>query len=326
MSSTSIPLSRARVKAGAIPWSEIRGFNYQPSYSSSDIESWQLFDPVTIDRELERGKRYFPNMNAIRIWHSWAAFSRGPEQYAEKFEQELAIADKHGLVCMPVLFNRWHDYGQDWGGIYFDHFLPGLSWVQSEGMWDRYLELIVGAHADDPRIFCWDLCNEPFSYTLPLEEVPQTIVDAEYEWLKAIRDGCKAFSPVAPIGISTHPNHGIAGERLVEPLCDILLIHTYSNEDGIVDQYVELAREVDKPILSTEACWGADEDDERVRIIEGSLSMLKERNIGWLVHILHHSLTSDAHRPEFGPVNRPGFHFIDEDGSLRPGHDVFNRY
>jgi hypothetical protein len=110
------------------------------------------------------------------------------------------------------------------------------------------------------------------------------------------------------------------------PISDVLLIHPYSNEDGIVDQYVELARENDKPVLVTEACWGANEDEERVRIIRGSLGMLKEHDRGWLVHILHHSLVSDAHRPEFGPVDRPGFHFIEADGSLRPGHDVFNEF
>ena len=323
---TRISFESARVKGGEVPWSAIRGFNYQPSYGTSGIDTWLNFDAATIDRELARGREYFPGMNAIRIWLSWEAFIRNPERFAEHFDAELAIADKYDLVCMPVLFNRWHDYGQDWGGIYFDHFLPGLSWVQSEGMWDRYLELIVGAHADDPRVFCWDLCNEPFSYTLPLDDVASFIVEAESNWLQTIRDGCKELGATAPIGVSSHPNHGLAGERLVEPFCDVLLVHPYSNEDGIVDEYLALAAETGKPVLSTEACWGSNDDDERVRIIEHSLGMLKEHEIGWLSHILHHSLVSDAHRPEFGPVDRPGFHFIEADGSLRPGHDVFNEY
>lgn len=47
----------------------------------------------------------------------------------------------------------------------------------------------------------------------------------------------------------------------------------------------------------------------------------------WLVYLLNHSLIADAHRPEFGPLSMPGnLAFIEADGSLRPGHDVFNEF
>ena len=95
--STRISFEKAHVKGGPIPWSAIRGFNYQPSYGTSGLDTWLNFDAETIDRELERGRRYFPGMNAIRIWLSWEAFVRNPQRFAENFEQELAIADKYDL-------------------------------------------------------------------------------------------------------------------------------------------------------------------------------------------------------------------------------------
>ena len=51
--------------------SRVRGFNYQPSYGSSALEVWQGFDAGTVDLELGRGKKYFPGINAIRLWLSW---------------------------------------------------------------------------------------------------------------------------------------------------------------------------------------------------------------------------------------------------------------
>lgn len=44
-------------------------------------------------------------------------------------------------------------------------------------------------------------------------------------------------------------------------------------------------------------------------------------------NFLHHSLIADAHRPESGPVGNPGnLAFIEADGTLRAGHEVFNEF
>jgi hypothetical protein len=90
---------------------------------------------------------------------------------------------------------------------------------------------------------------------------------------------------------------------------------------------VDFAAKLKKPLLATETCWGALDDGKRVEIIRYTLAQLKKRRIGWLVYLLHHSLIADAHRPEFGPVSAPGnLAFIEADGSLRPGHEVFNEF
>ena len=67
---------------------------------------------------------------------------------------------------------------------------------------------------------------------------------------------------------------------------------------------------------------GANHDRSFEKTLSGG-----DRGVGWLVYLLHHSLIADAHRPEFGPVGFPGYlGFIEADGSLRAGHDVFNDF
>lgn len=314
-------------------WSAVRGFNYQPSYGSSGFELWQKFDAATIDRELGLGRKYFPGINAIRLWLSWNSFLRDPKRYAENFDTALTIADKYDLAVMPVLFNRWHDKVLDYGGIYIDHFLPRVSWVQAPGMFDAFLSAIVGGHKDDPRILAWDLSNEPYSYSRPREEIPE-IVEAESAWLKSIHDKCKELGATAPITVGIHP--GVPLE-MIDPISDLLSIHPYwvhnspnakkEAYEKKLDDEVAFARRVGKPILATECCWGSLDDAVRVESIRYTLTQLKKRGVGWLVYLLHHSLIADAHRPEFGSVGFPGdLAFIEADDSLRPGHEVFNEF
>ncbi|HOJ39794.1 MAG TPA: hypothetical protein PK644_04930, partial [bacterium] len=300
---------------------------------SSGFELWRKFDEKTIEQELARGKKYFPRMNALRWWQSWDAFLRNPEGYGRAFETTLVLAEKFGLSVMPVLFNRWHDKVLDYGGIYLDHFLPGVSWVQQPGMFDAFLEMLVGKHAKDRRIFAWDLCNEPYSYSCPPEKIPE-IVAAETAWLESLYRQCKQLGARAPITVGIHP--GVPLKR-VEPFSDVLSIHPYwvhNNHSASRQTYekklnedVAFALKVGKPLIATECCWGDLNDHVRVESVRYSLSQLRKRNIGYLVYLLHHSLIADAHRPEFGPVGFPGnLAFIEADGSLRPGHEIFNEF
>lgn len=317
-------------------WSGVRGFNYQPSYGSSGFELWQKFDAETVRLELCRGKQYFPAMNAIRLWLSWDSYLRDPKRFAADFEKALRIADGFRLRVMPCLFNRWHDKALDYGGIYLDHFLPGASWVQKPDMFGPYMEAIVGGHADDGRILAWDLCNEPFSYGCAPETIPD-IVKAEFAWLKGLYDRCKSLGAKAPVTVGIHQGHGLKGLERIGPISDVLSIHPYWTADSpphdkkayeaALDECVAFGRKVGKALVATETCWGSLDDAKRVEIIRYTLTQLKRRGIGWLVYLLHHSLIADAHRAAYGPTSEPGnLAFIEADGSLRPGHEVFNEF
>ncbi len=314
-------------------WSGIKGFNYQPSYGSTGFELWHYFDENKILSEIKRGKELFPSMNALRWWQSWDAYLRDPERYVQNFEKTLKIADKVDCKVMPCLFNRWHSAELDYGGIYIDHFLPKVSWIQKKDMFFKYLESIVGQHKNDPRIIAWDICNEPFSYSCPIQSIPN-IVDAEINWLRSLYTICKDLGTEAPVTVGIH---GSTDLDVVDSFSDVLSIHPYwmhndpnsTKEDfeRKLDSWSSFALKVKKPIIATECCWGALDDNIRVESIKYTLTQLKDRNIGWMCYVLNHSLVADSHRPEFGPLGNPGnLAFIEEDGSIRPGHQIFNNF
>lgn len=326
-------------------WSALRGFNYQPSYGSSGLELWQKWDAETIALELARGKRYFPGMNVLRWWQSWDAYIRDPQGYVRHFELTLQLAEQVGCRVIPVLFNRWHEHTLDYGGIYADHLL--LPSARQRALFGAFLQDLVGAHKDDPRVLAWGLCNEP---QLRADVMPHDIIQRELAWLRSIYDLCKSLGAAAPLAISIH---ALSTLQLVEPISDVLCIQPYfaanlRSLDGAaqrsagvdfthmydkiayerrLDEHLDYARKVAKPLIATECCWGSLDDGARVEGIRYELAQLKKRGIGSIAYLLHHSLIADAHRPQFGPLSEPGnLSFIEADGSLRPGHEVFNEY
>jgi hypothetical protein len=284
-------------------------------------------------------------MTAIRLWLSWDSYIRAPQLFEARFESALECAVRHGLVVMPVLFNRWHDYMLDYGGIYIDHLL--LPFEKRRPLFQPYLESVVGNHASDARIFAWDMCNEPVLQGIS-PTWTQSHRDAEYSWLSDVYSECKSLGAKAPLCIGTD---GLENLKLINSISDIFAIHPYfvhylNNEAGKLngaiefdspeylikslhglDDIVEFANQVKKPLLASETCWGSLDDKKRVTIVQTTLSELKKRDIGWLAYVLHHSLIADAHRPEFGPIDHAGYMaFIEADGSLRPGHGIFNDF
>ena len=310
-------------KGNQMDYSLIRGFNYQPSYGTSGLELWLNFQAPLIELELGRGKRHFPWMNAIRLWLSWDAYRRSEKQFKANFETALTIADGYGLKVVPVLFNRWHTNSIDYGGIYIDHFLSGSRNNVPE-LFDSYVEAIVGKHADDRRIFAWDLCNEPLFYES--EEIPSFVVDAEIAWLERIYEACKRVNAVAPVTVAPMREK----EKLTH-LSDIITFHSYYSGgaketfERRLDDIVALAVRENKALIATETCWGSYDNEKRAEFVRYNLGELNKRKIGWLCYLLHTSGIADAHAEEEGAFSKAGnLAFIMADGRLRPCHQVIN--
>ncbi len=323
-------------------WSKLRGFNYHPSYATNLIEIWAHFDAGTIAMELERGKRHFPGINSLRWWHSWDAFLRDPKAYVAKFSKVLDLSAAVGCGVIPVLFNRTHLPPLDFGGIYIDHFLPG-SVLNRPGMFDDYLQEVVGGFAHDPRILAWDLCNEPYWYAvkpvkLPdgtkIPAVPKAIVEAESAWLRFLYERCKTLGANAPLTVASWGSGHVPLSQ-VDAVSDVLTIHPYYNASSNdsskasferrLDEDLAHARKVGKPLFASECCWGNLVDFDRARDSRYELQQLSRRGIGFLAYVLHHSRMPDSHGVDGGPVGMPqDLSFIRADGNLRSGHEFFN--
>jgi hypothetical protein len=326
-------------------FSSIRGFNYQPSAGSTSFENWRYFRPELFELELRRGKQYFPKFNTVRYWLSWDAFILEPRNFADHFEVALKIADSLGLRVIPCLFNRWHNVYNDNGGVYLDTIIPGYGWAYRPHFYKEYLDIIVGEHKNDKRILVWDLCNEPFSYNLRIDQMGE-IPNIEYAWLKEMYDYVKAMPVSQYVSFSPHPGTGLTAtfkewedwNEKMAALMDVIVIHPYFIADQSdaaaktlyekqLDSYAALGAKLHKGLIASETCWGSLDDEWRVSNIRYTLTELKKRKIGIIPHALHHSLVADLHLPEYGPVDGPGdLRFINADGSLRKGHEVYNEF
>jgi hypothetical protein len=298
----------------------IRGFNYQPSYEATGYSIWRQFRPDKFENELGLGKKYFPGINTVRYWLSFDAFAVGPDEFAAHFENALSIAHNLGLKVIPALFNNWHSV-PGFGGI-AEEMLN--YWFISYGkrgeaenyVFRPYLEKIVGGHASDDRILCWDLCNEPHN------NVKWQLVS---EWLTHTYKLCKGLGARQPVSVSIQG--GMSQLQEVKAISDLFLIHPYFAKTEILNDTIEYARSQNKGVLATECCWGALSDEERVKMVISDCSKLAEAGIGFMPHALHESLVGDLHRPQFGVISSASsMHFITMDGALRPGHEAFNRF
>jgi hypothetical protein len=206
-----------------------------------------------------------------------------------------------------------------------------------ETLFRRYLDAVIGAFGHDRRIFAWDLCNEPLMGEY-VDDPDSPVREAEVRWLKWCYDVCKALGASQPLTIGNYPN--VTALRLTAPMSDFLSFHPYYiwndpssplsrklDFEEFVGSCQAVAHELGKDLLANETVWGSADDAEHVEIMRYTLGVLAERDIGFIVHALHHSLVADLHISGYGPVGIPGcLHFINPDGSLRAGHEAFNEF
>src|SRR5215813_4053304 len=89
------------------PW--LCGSNFIPSSAINQLEMWQpeTFDAKTIDREL--GWAESLGFNSMRVFLHHLPYEADPEGFLKRVDEYLAIADKHHIGTMFVLFDSCWD-------------------------------------------------------------------------------------------------------------------------------------------------------------------------------------------------------------------------
>jgi hypothetical protein len=309
-------------------YQSIRGFNYQPSNAGNGIQVWERFEPALYRRELSRGKSYFPGMNTVRVWLSFDAWLADREGFLRNIAAALGIVDELGLKAIPVLFNGWFGI-PIWGGLACE--VIGVERDRDDfGVYRRYAAEVVEALVARRRaVLIWDLCNEPLN-NAPTEANQGLWAD----FLRGIRRTVRERDERTPITIGSQWANPWFVERFGD-IVDVFSLHPYypygaPSPEALgerLDESTSAINSTGKPALVTECCWGSLDDDARVGFIKVALTAFKARGLGFMPHLLHHTLVADGHRPEFGHVGVAGYMaFIEADGRLRAGHDVFNNY
>ncbi|MEA3108047.1 MAG: hypothetical protein QOI88_2652 [Gammaproteobacteria bacterium] len=249
------------------PWRV--GSNYTPATAINQLEMWQAetFDPVTIDREL--GWAQTLGMNTMRVFLHNLLWEQDPQGFAKRIDAFLAIAARHQIKPLFVLFDSCWDPEPRLGPQHPP--IPGVhnsGWVQSPGRarledfsqypkLRAYVEGVVGRFGKDDRILGWDVWNEPDNDgggNYGREEGKQHLVEG---LLAQVFDWAQAQNPTQPLtsGLWRDDDWSSAHLSVIEQIqidrSDVISFHDY-NWPEVFERRVKLLQTYGRPLLCTE--------------------------------------------------------------------------
>ncbi len=245
-------VSKAVAWQEAQPW--LIGCNFLPSSAVNNIEMWQDFDPVTIDRELGWARQL--GYNSVRVFINYVVWEADAAALKQHLGTFLDLATRRGISVMPILLDdcNFADRVAEAGpqpdpipGVHNSQWVssPPLAMVTDRSAWPRieqYVRDLVGTFGQDRRIAVWDLYNEPGNSGMGERSLP--LVEAAFGWARAVE-------PVQPLTVGVWTDfEGAMSRRLCE-LSDVISFHGYDAPAGIRGKIAQcLAWQ--RPVLCTE--------------------------------------------------------------------------
>ena len=252
------------------PW--LVGSNFIPSTAINELEMWQAatFDPQEIDKEL--GWAQSLGMNTMRVFLHDLLWQQDAAGFKQRIDAFLTISAKHHI--RPVLFclipagthfpssvrNMLRSPGVHNSGWMQS---PGAAALQDPAQYPRlkeYVQGVVGAFANDPRVLAWDLWNEPNNTNDESLRIGGT---EEESWNSCWRF-CRRFSiwarsanPSQPLtsgvweGDWSSPEKLSPTQRIQLEQSDVISFHNYSWPEDF-EKRVEWLERYHRPILCTE--------------------------------------------------------------------------
>jgi hypothetical protein len=310
----------------------VRGFNYQPSWASHGITIWNDFREATFSREVEIGLKHFPKLNTLRIWFSYDAHVADPGRFLGAAKRASVLLAERKVRMIPVIFNGWHSL-VEFGGFTREQLAWSARNTPSFGPHRQYLIELVDAIRPAGNVLLYDVANEPFN------NGGKEKGSVEMEFLAAMARQIRDLDPGVPVSVGTQGCPGMGGPEdldLLDPFVDVHAVHPYwipsprRTAERHAEDFAEMLRHLDrlgKPAIATECCWGSNDDAERVGFVRHDLGLLKQAGIGFLPHALHHSPVADLHRPAPGRRWETMYMgFIEPDGRIRSGHEIYNTF
>jgi len=248
------------------------GSNYIPDDAINQLEMWQAstFDPKEIDREL--GWAQGLGMNTMRVFLHDLPWQQDPAGFKHRIDVFLTIAAQHHIRPVFVLFDSCWDPNPKLGPQHPP--IPGVhnsGWVQSPGKnalmdpvqyprLEAYVQGVVGAFANDPRILAWDVWNEPDNTnqgSYDKEEPPNKVglvlglLPQVFAWARAEHPTQPLTSGVLQGGDWSNLNALSAMARIQLTESDILTFHDYGWPEEFEHRVNEL-KHYHRPIICTE--------------------------------------------------------------------------
>jgi Cellulase (glycosyl hydrolase family 5) len=260
---------RAREWYAHQPW--LVGTNYIPATAINQLEMWQpeTFDPQRIDLEL--GWAQAIGLNTMRVFLHDLPWKEDAPGFQKRIDTFLAIADKHHIRIIFVLFDSVWDPEPHSGpqraprpGVHNSGWVqsPGAAALQDPAQYARleaYVKGVVGAFAKDPRVVAWDVWNEPSNTnegSYDKQEIPQKkelvlkLLPQVFQWARE----AGATQPLTS-GLwegdwsSAKKMDAISRVQLEES--DTLSFHSY-DPPKVFEKYVRQLRRYRRPVWCTE--------------------------------------------------------------------------
>ncbi|MDR1746311.1 MAG: cellulase family glycosylhydrolase [Tannerella sp.] len=282
------------------------GVNYIPSDAINYTAMWDKtsFNPELIDRELALAEDL--GFNCVRVVLQHAVYADDPEYFLKTLDQFLSICAKHKIRVMPAFFDDCV-FGVNADPVIGKQPEPLIGWYAwawspSPGhtmvidpryhpALEKYVKAVLNKFRNDPRIFVWDLYNEPGT---AIAQPGFPLVRKVFEWAREI-------NPSQPVTIGIWVENKDWEERNAYFIdnSDIISYHCYGNKEEMSAR-IEKYKQYGRPVICTE--WMNRPSKSTVRDI---MPLLKQENVSAILWGLVNGKTqtdlSWGHRPEKMP-------------------------
>lgn len=158
-------------------WRWVQGAVFVPTNAVNEAQQWDEYDPVVNDRELHYASLY--GINVVRVYLHYYVYLKKRDALLADISDFLGRADSYGIKTEFVFFDDcWNQPPKELLGADYRYPapLPGVHnsrWLvcpgddvrshyeENRARLKAYVQDIVSAHRDDPRVAFWEIYNEP---------------------------------------------------------------------------------------------------------------------------------------------------------------------
>jgi hypothetical protein len=249
------------------PW--LVGANFVPSDAINQLEMFQAatFNPQLNEKELALAESI--GMNTMRVFLQDQLWEQDPKGFTKRLDAFLAIAAKHHIRPLLVLFDSCWESNPHLGPQHPP--IPGIhnsGWVQSPGGAElsdpsyepklkAYVQGVVGAFAKDDRILGWDIWNEPDNTNDKRFGEPKNKIELVAVLLPKAFAWARSAHPTQPLtsglweGNWTDPAKESPVTKIQLTESDIITFHNYGWPEEF-EARVKSLQPLHRPIICTE--------------------------------------------------------------------------
>lgn len=237
------------------------GANFAPSTAVNELEMFQAatFDLNTIDRELGYAENL--GMGVIRVFLHNLLWTQDSTGFLHRLDQFLAVADKHHISVMFVLFDSCWLPNPVLGpqpapipGVHNSQWVqaPGYDILHDKVQFDKlelYVHGVVSHFKHDSRVLAWDFWNEPDNSGYS-DELIQPLLQKVAKWVRAADPSQPLTTPVWTNPAS--PDY-TPFQRVQMDNSDVISFHIYDNAANTQTAIANFqAYEEGRPVICTE--------------------------------------------------------------------------